>query len=117
MKRILLIVLNIVVLLLLIAAVYRLYEISNWNTWVNEVMVASQRGSNREVVEQMLGRPTEVRPPKSVGSGFSPRPPAILNAQEVYIYKRIFVGMGGYWIAYVYMDKSGQVVAVHIGNS
>lgn len=80
-------------------------------------MIAGQTGSSEMDVASILGKPTEIRSPKSIGSGFLPRPPQYTEAVKVYVYKKVFFGTGGYWVAYVYIDKVGQVTAVHIAES
>ncbi len=92
------------------------YQITIWNEWVNKVSIAGQSGSTEKVVAQQLGPPKRVAKPEEVGPGFLPRPPSYPSADKVYVYSRLFF-LKGYWVAYVFLDKSGRVVGVHIAHS
>jgi hypothetical protein len=88
-----------------------------WNTWVNRVRIAGQPGSNKVFVRQLLGKPDLVEKPSNIGGGFSPHPAKVDGASEVYVYHGLFLGGGGYWVAYVFIGPSGRVLGVHIANS
>ena len=96
---------------------YAQEQLLEWNTWVNRVRIAGQPGSDTSVVRQMLGKPDRIEQPKNIGRGFSPRPPVVPGANEVYVYHGLFLEAGGYWVAYVFIGPSGKVLGVHIANS
>jgi len=36
---------------------------------------------------------------------------------RVYVYQKVFTPMGGLWVAYLYVDGSGNIVGYHIAFS
>ena len=111
--------LNVIGFAVLAVLCWRTYIITDWNRWVNRVYIAGQPGSNEQVVLQMLGKPSHIEKPGAIGPGFLPRPKHVGMARKVYVYSRFFVGPDGcgYWVAYVFIGDSGQVVGVHIAES
>ena len=104
-------------LVVLFLLTYRGYEVSRWNQWVNRVRIAGQAGSDEQVIVQMLGRPSRIVSRQATGAGFLPSPPPYPAAVKTYVYHRVFLGAGGYWAAFIFLDGSGHVVAVHIAES
>jgi len=88
-----------------------------WCVWVNRIRIVGQPGSTVHDVRQKLGIPFKIIQPQSVSRGFTPVPKVPTTTSECYVYKRIFMGAGWYWVAYVFLDKSGNVTGVHIANS
>jgi hypothetical protein len=87
-----------------------------WSEWVNEITVASQPGSDEQSVRLLLGEPDEVRSPARPLLGLTPPAPDVPGAQRVLIYTTACF-QRGWWVAHIYVDKDGRVLAYHIGTS
>lgn len=89
----------------------------DWNTWVNDIHIACQAGSDEDSVRLFLGEPDDVRSPAEPVLGLVPQAPDMVpNAERILLYSRGFVHRG-YWAAHIYIDKGGRVIAYHIGAS
>lgn len=90
---------------------------AGWNTWVNDVQIACQPGSDEQSVRTILGEPDDLRSPDDPVLGLVPPPPEDLpGAVRILVYSRSFAH-GGYWAAHIYIGKDGSVITYHIGCS
>ena len=117
MKKATIVFASMVISVLLAAWCWHLSVDSQWCMWVNRVHIAGQPGSTAREVIQILGAPSSVIQPQAVGRGFTPKPKIPNATTESYVYHKLFVGAGGYWVAYVFLDSSGNVTGVHIAES
>ena len=97
--------------------VYEQYGTVEWNQWVARVCVVSQPGSTGSVVRQVLGQPDSIEGPEDIGRGFLPKPKIGVDVTEVYVYKEVFPSAGGLWVAYIFINRDGNVLGSHIAFS
>ncbi|GEM_PF-3598145 len=94
-----------------------LWSTLRWNTWVNDVRIVCQPGSNESTVRLFLGEPSSIRSATDPMLGLVPSPPdSVPGAERILVYSRSFTH-GGYWAAHIYIGKNGAVIAYHIGAS
>jgi len=110
----------IVLIVIFVLGMFYAYEqqsVVRWNQWVATVQIVGQPGSTVRTVEEKLGPPDCVERPGNIGRGFLPKPTPPPSAMRVYVYQKVFTPMGGLWVAYLYVDGSGNIVGYHIAFS
>ncbi len=110
---------TVIILALVTAALYSMqqFQYVGRNTWLSKVQIAGQGGSDEAFVKRILGEPSRVMTPKEVYArhSFLPVVTPVPEAERVYAY--IHATPNPFTIAYIFLDRTGKVLKIHIAIS